>query len=197
MQQRSEETRSRILEAALTCFSSRGYDVTSVAEICTAAGLSKGAFYHHFPTKQAVFLALMESWLSGLDEQLRAVMSSAHNVAQGFDVMSGMLGEIFTTARGHLPMFLEFWTQSLRDPVLWKMVIAPYKRYQDLFADFIQRGIDEGSLRPVNPQMAARWIVSMAVGLLLEALIEPDANWDQIGQQGILTLFSGLKTEGK
>jgi len=62
MQQRSEETRKHILEAAQRLFSAKGYDATGVAEICQAAGVSKGAFYHHFLTKQAVFLVLLENW---------------------------------------------------------------------------------------------------------------------------------------
>ena len=68
MQQRSMETRKRILDAAQSLFSQSGYDATGVAEICRAAGVSKGAFYHHFPSKQAIFLELLDGWLSRLDE---------------------------------------------------------------------------------------------------------------------------------
>lgn len=193
MQQRSEETRNRILMAAVDCFSERGYDVTSVAEICEAAGVSKGAFYHHFPTKQAVFLSLMETWLGGLDEQLRALMDAAPDVPSGFAHMSFLVGEVFTVAGGHLPMFLEFWTQSMRDPTVWQVVIAPYRRYQDLFAEFIQRGVDEGSLKRLDPQMTARWLLAMAMGLLLQGLLEPDEGRSEIAQQGILKLVEGLK----
>ena len=49
-----------------------GYDGTGVAMICERAQVSKGAFYHHFDTKQAIFLALMQQWLEGLDHQLDA-----------------------------------------------------------------------------------------------------------------------------
>lgn len=59
MQTRSEETRARILQAALTLFARLGYEAASVEDICVEAGVSKGAFYHHFPTKQAVFLQLL------------------------------------------------------------------------------------------------------------------------------------------
>lgn len=193
MQQRSEETRNRILQSAVDCFSSHGYDVSSVAEICIAAGVSKGAFYHHFPTKQTVFLALMQSWLGGVDEQLRAVMDAAEDVPAGFSQMSQLFGEVFTAAGGHLPMFLEFWTQSMRDPAVWEVVIAPYRNYQDLFAEFIQRGVNEGSLRPMDPQMAARWLLAMAMGLLLQGLVEPNEQRSENAQKGILLLVEGMK----
>lgn len=193
MQQRSEETRNHILSAAVDCFSSRGYDVTSVAEICEAAGVSKGAFYHHFPTKQAVFLSLMESWLGGLDEQLHSLMDSAADVPSGFAHMSLLVGQVFSQAGGHLPMFLEFWTQSMRDPAVWEVVIAPYRHYQDLFAGFIQRGVEEGSLRPVDPQLAARWLLAMAIGLLLQGLLEPNEERSAQAQSGIQMLVESLK----
>jgi AcrR family transcriptional regulator len=193
MQQRSEETRNRILQSAVDCFSNHGYDVSSVAEICTAAGVSKGAFYHHFPTKQTVFLALMQSWLGGVDEQLRAVMDMAEDVPTGFSQMSQLFGEVFTAAGGHLPMFLEFWTQSMRDPAVWEVVIAPYRNYQDLFAEFIQRGVNEGSLRPMDPQMGARWLLAMAMGLLLQGLVEPNEQRSENAQKGILLLVEGMK----
>ena len=69
-QRRGERTRSRILQAAEDCFAQRGYDAASVAEICRSAGVSKGAFYHHFPSKQALFLELLDRWLAELDAQL-------------------------------------------------------------------------------------------------------------------------------
>ena len=66
-QQRSEETRANILDAAVRRFAISGYDAASVDEICAEAGVSKGAFYHHFPTKQTVFLALLEGWLKTIE----------------------------------------------------------------------------------------------------------------------------------
>ena len=76
-QRRAEETRARILAAAEACFASGGYDATSVAEICQHAGVTKGALYHHFPTKQSIFLALLRDWLDRLDAGLDALRASA------------------------------------------------------------------------------------------------------------------------
>ena len=69
-EQRSEETRSRILKAAEGCFALSGYDGTTVSQICEAAGVSKGALYHHFDSKQAIFLELLSRWLKAMDFQL-------------------------------------------------------------------------------------------------------------------------------
>jgi hypothetical protein len=120
-------------------------------------------------------------------------MDMAEDVPTGFSQMSQLFGEVFTAAGGHLPMFLEFWTQSMRDPAVWEVVIAPYRNYQDLFAEFIQRGVNEGSLRPMDPQMAARWLLAMTMGLLLQGLVEPNEQRSENAQKGILLLVEGMK----
>ena len=81
---RGAETRQLILDASMDLFAQNGYDATSVAEICQRAEVSKGAFYHHFPSKQALFLDLMASWLQGVEGAFRMAGESASNVPQAF-----------------------------------------------------------------------------------------------------------------
>ncbi|NTV37215.1 MAG: TetR/AcrR family transcriptional regulator, partial [Anaerolineaceae bacterium] len=148
MQQRSEETRKSITASALDLFSKNGYDATGVAEICKASGVSKGAFYHHFPSKQAVFVCLFEEWLTGLKTELVTAEGSYNTVPEQLIGMSGMFQSIFQIAGGRLPMFLEFWLHAMRDPEIWKMTIQPYHQYREYFSKLFTRGIKEGSLEP-------------------------------------------------
>lgn len=62
-------TRERILGGALSLFATRGFSATSVDDIATAAGLAprSGAVYRHFPTKQAILDAVVESYLARLE----------------------------------------------------------------------------------------------------------------------------------
>jgi AcrR family transcriptional regulator len=196
MQQRSEETRTHILQAAQKLFAQNGYDATGVAEICTAAGVSKGAFYHHFPTKQVLFLELLKNWLSGLDTLMDAVIEGPQKVPQALVDMARMMEGVFQAATEQLPMFLEFWTQSSRDPVVWQTTIAPYHRYQTFFTALVQNGIQEGSLNTVDPEAAARLILAMAVGLLFQSLLDPQgANWGEMTRQSMQLLMNGLAKE--
>jgi AcrR family transcriptional regulator len=195
-QKRSQETRNHILESALSCFSKNGYDTTSVSEICVTAGVSKGAYYHHFPTKQAVFLALLNVWLGGLEDTLLNIIKEAGTVPEAFNNMAGMAQNIFTVARGKIPMFLEFWIQARRDPIIWEATIEPYRRYQNIFANLITVGIDEGTIKTINPQDVARIIVAFAVGLLLQGALDPDsADWGGILIQGIRIIIGGMESQ--
>ncbi|MCS6995018.1 MAG: TetR/AcrR family transcriptional regulator [Anaerolineales bacterium] len=191
MQARSEETRTHILEAALRRFASVGYNAASVEDICTAAGVSKGAFYHHFPSKQALFLALLNDWLATLDAGFEAARKA--NVPETLLAFTEMLPAIFAAADGRLTMFLEFWLQASRDEAVWQASIAPYERYQQFFTALVEQGQAEGSLRAdVEASSAARAIVGLAVGLLLQALLNPQANWERTAQESMEILLNGL-----
>jgi AcrR family transcriptional regulator len=65
-----EGTRRRILDSGLHLFAQRGYDGASVQEVADHAGLTKGAFYHHFASKSHLLLSLDEEYLAMVDAAL-------------------------------------------------------------------------------------------------------------------------------
>jgi AcrR family transcriptional regulator len=191
MQQRSEETRGRILDAAIKRFSISGYDSASVDDICSQAGVSKGAFYHHFPTKQAVFLALLQGWLTMIDMGMDATRKET--VPETLLHLTSLLPAVFASAEDRLPTFLEFWLQASRDEAVWQATISPYRHYHEHFTKLVEDGINEGSLKPVDPKVAAQLIVSLAVGLLLQGVMDPHgADWELTSRESMKILMNGL-----
>lgn len=65
-EERSERSRSQILDSALKLFAHRGYGATSVRDIAEEAGVSKGNVYHHFPDKEAIFRALLDQYFQAM-----------------------------------------------------------------------------------------------------------------------------------
>jgi AcrR family transcriptional regulator len=191
MQQRSEETRAKIMEAAIKLFSTRGYNKASVDEICDEAGISKGAFYHHFKSKQALFLALLDGWLQFIDNAIESTKDKT--VPETFMQMTQAFPYIFETADENLPMFLEFWLQASRDKNIWEAGISPYRRYHKYFTTLIKKGVDEGSFVEVDPELASRMITSTAMGLLLQSLLDPKgADWEKVARNSTNLLVSSL-----
>ncbi|MFO1203447.1 MAG: TetR/AcrR family transcriptional regulator [Tabrizicola sp.] len=56
------EARARLIEAARSLVRHRGFAATSVDDLCAAAGVTKGAFFHHFASKEALGVALIDDW---------------------------------------------------------------------------------------------------------------------------------------
>lgn len=57
-----EATRARLIHAAIELILHQGFAATTVDQICTAAGLTKGSFFHHFPNKEALGLSALQAW---------------------------------------------------------------------------------------------------------------------------------------
>ncbi len=191
MQQRSEETRAKIMEAAIKLFSTRGYNKASVDDICKEAGISKGAFYHHFKSKQLLFLALLDGWLQFIDNAIKSTEDKT--VPETFTQMTQAFPFILETAGDNLPMFLEFWLQASRDKLIWEAGISPYRRYHKYFTTLIKKGVDEGSFVEVDPELASRMITSTAMGLLLQSLLDPQgADWVKVSRDSTDLLVHSL-----
>lgn len=56
------DARSKLLDAALMVIRKKGYSATTVDELCAAAGVTKGAFFHHFKSKEALGVAVVDHW---------------------------------------------------------------------------------------------------------------------------------------
>jgi hypothetical protein len=101
---------------------------------------------------------------------------------------------VFETAGENLPMFLEFWLQASRDKKIWEAGISPYRRYHRYFTSLIKKGVEEGSFVEVDPDLASRMILSTAMGLLLQSLLDPKgANWEKVARDSTDLLVNNLR----
>jgi len=197
MQKRAEETREKLLNTAQLLFSQNGYNATGVAEICASAGVSKGAFYHHFSNKQGIFLALLEQWLVTLDTQLKVIRKMEIPFPEQVMEMIDMLPIVFADASGQIPMFLEFWVQASRDPIIWQKTISPYRYYQQFFSKLVQEGIDQGSLKEnIDPEIFGQTIMSLVIGIFLQGLLDPNGtDWVEVTRKSMTTLLDSIRKE--
>src|ERR1700677_3686192 len=59
------ESKTKLLQAALHVIRVKGYSATRIEDVCEAAGLTKGSFFHHFDSKEALALAAADYWIEG------------------------------------------------------------------------------------------------------------------------------------
>jgi TetR/AcrR family transcriptional regulator, transcriptional repressor for nem operon len=85
----SDGARAKLLQAAAAVIRVRGYAATSVDSLCAAAGVTKGAFFHHFPNKDALAVAALDSW-SDLS-RMRVAAESYHRFEDPLDRVLGYI----------------------------------------------------------------------------------------------------------
>ncbi len=85
---KQEDTRRRILDQALELFAARGYDAVSVGEIAKAAGIKAPSLYNHFPSKQAIFDALIASTAARYEADTGKIDIHVQNAPQDIPAFS-------------------------------------------------------------------------------------------------------------
>jgi len=152
-----EETIQKILDASLKLFLEKGYEQTSVFDIVeNLGGLSRGAFYHHFKSKDEVVNVLMEKYFTE-NEPFEAVKNAEGlnglgkiRKALGYIVSPENIGGIGKTAQSLLtlsnPRFLAELLKSNRE-------VAPG------LVLLIEEGMADGSIRPGNAALLAELLI--------------------------------------
>ncbi|MBS0394900.1 MAG: TetR/AcrR family transcriptional regulator [Proteobacteria bacterium] len=100
---RSKGARQKLLEAALALVREQGYAATSVDELCQRAGVTKGAFFHHFRSKDALAVAAAEYWASATGAFFEA--APYHRHAEPLERVLGYIDFRKAILRGELPEF--------------------------------------------------------------------------------------------
>jgi TetR/AcrR family transcriptional regulator, transcriptional repressor for nem operon len=97
------ESKTRILDAALHVIRSKGYTATRIEDVCEAAGLTKGSFFHHFHSKEELAVAAADYW----SEVTSALFASApyHEPVDPLDRILAYVDFRKALLRGELPEF--------------------------------------------------------------------------------------------
>jgi AcrR family transcriptional regulator len=85
--QRSELTRTRVLDAAVACLEQRGFQATNLARIAEHAGLTTGAIQHLFPDKTALLTAVVERGFAQMVERLAQAPAGGASITERVDVL--------------------------------------------------------------------------------------------------------------
>lgn len=154
-----EETRERILEAALELFKRKGYAATSTAEIARAAGLSAGALFWHFEGKEALFAASSQREI----ESLRQIMAGfAADPNEPFEaelcrLTLNFLRHLYDHSDGLAFLIGE----SVRFPEHGELFLKEFLLpFRELFQAYLERRKGQGVAGEVKAEMAARFFLS-------------------------------------
>lgn len=176
---RAEATRARLLEAAVTAFSEKGFHGTTTRDIAGAAGMSPAAVYvHHKSKEELLFLISHEGHQHALDVVREARASSPDPVAQ-----VAAVGRAFATYHAHhhtVARILNYELAALSDE--HRAVIDELRTGIDReLRDLVREGVRAGVFDTPDPALAATALASLSVDIA--RWYREDGEWtpDQIG----------------
>ncbi|MCU5782838.1 transcriptional regulator [Alcanivorax balearicus MACL04] len=167
-----EETRAKLIQAARRAFARQGYSAASMDDLTAAAGLTRGALYHNFGDKKGLLQAVVDQIDGEMLERMRAAQEHAANQWQGLLQESVAYIEMALEPEIQRIMLLDG-PAVLGDPSQWPNQTACLRRTESI----LQGLIDDGTLKPVDAEAAARLINGAALNaaLWIAAADDPQA----------------------
>jgi AcrR family transcriptional regulator len=162
----SEERKDQILEAATRVFTQRGFDDARMDDIVAESGLSKGAIYWYFDSKEAIIVAILDRIFDWETAHIQKNISSDLGAAKQLELFVQASIEEMHKIEPLMPLFFDFWTRSLRNPTINQAIKRYYQLFLEIIEPIIQQGISTGEFRPVDVKQSA-----MTIGAALEGTI--------------------------
>ncbi|MEZ4500789.1 MAG: TetR/AcrR family transcriptional regulator [Thermomicrobiales bacterium] len=186
------ESRNRVLDAAYPLFVQQGYKAVSMQQIADAVSINKATLYHHFRSKDDLFLAVVHVAMRRIRADIEAVVQGCDSAqeqlvriaAMMFRSNQGDLGRLMTDAHEFLPM--EARLSVIRGET------APWDLYDSVF----RTAVESGSLPEIDIRLASTMFIGLVYGQNLARKIgRIDTPLDESVARTIVdVLFAGLRS---
>lgn len=177
----AQNTRQRILESARDLIYARSYAEVGVAAICDSAGVKKGSFYHFFPSKRELTLAVIDEFLVEFKQRIFAeafdpALSPMNRFQKLATVIYRFQKEVAETT-GHIlgcPFGNIAVEMSSQDEVLRRKVGTVFARMERLFRETLAAARAQGEIGEIDIDATASAMIAYAEGLMLMAKTRND-----------------------
>lgn len=175
---KQEATRQRILDEALALFSARGYDSVSVGEIAKAVGIKAPSLYNHFPSKRAIFDAIVEATAAQYEADTDKIDIHVQNVAQDIPAFTEITADalvekvrqifLYSLHDENISRFRRMMTiEQFRSPELAALYSRRYvERVLDYHAGIFRALIAAGEIQAEDPDTLAMLYVAPVLTLI-------------------------------
>jgi AcrR family transcriptional regulator len=174
--ERRAQTRAKLLEAGWTVFLRRGYAGSSVEEIASEAGYTRGAFYYNFSSIGELFAELLRQRVYSLYREMgeRRLEGSEQPISlrEAAQELADMQAK--PEARRLFRLWLELLSEAGRDKALRKLAATFWSGNRALLTELIRRDYEaRGTAPPVDAAKLATATIALDIGLALQHYIDP------------------------
>ncbi|MCM3340071.1 TetR/AcrR family transcriptional regulator [Paenibacillus sp. MER TA 81-3] len=162
-QRRTSETKKRIAAVSKELFSQKGYLATSIEDIIAASGSSKGNLYHHFKSKEGLFLYLIEEQV---DEWIEHWAKKEHLYATSAEKLHGLADHSVDDFQNPLIQAAEEFSGSqTADPVIVEQIVVATNKQRDVFQSVIEEGIANREFEECDGKQITYILFALVAGL--------------------------------
>lgn len=181
-EEKKARTRAQLIAAAATVFARRGYVAASLDEVAEEAGLTKGAVYSNFASKEDLFQAVIDE---RLNEPMLHIADDILDSTDSFEEQAMKGARAFTDvveqARDVYLLGLEFDIYVARHPEYASRVADRWQEEFESIADLIsQQAKKSGLPLPLSPYEMAVVVTALSQGITLRRLVNPEAVPDDL-----------------
>jgi AcrR family transcriptional regulator len=192
----SEERKKQILEAAISVFAKLGFHKARMDDIVEASGLSKGALYWYFESKEDLIKNIMDSIFASSMKEFQYFPDVQDSTREQ---IANMLIHSMHEAKQMLeirPIVYEIFAYALRDRIIQKTIREYFNTYTEQLTPIIQEGINKGEFRDIDPFSAALALGAIFEGTILLWMIAPDTvDINLHFRDGLNLLLDGFERE--
>jgi AcrR family transcriptional regulator len=170
----SEERKLQIIEAAVSVFAREGFDKARMDDIADKAGLSKGALYWYFKSKDAIILAILDSMFNREISRIRKMVDVDLPAREMLKVYIDSVTEDLVAMKPIMPILFEFLAMAFRQKRIRKSIQKYLWDFMEVTEPVIQRGIDKGEFICVDPSEASQTLGAIFEGSILLWSYDPD-----------------------
>jgi AcrR family transcriptional regulator len=157
-----QRVRRDILDAALAVFARSGYHRATIEDIARQAGYATGSIYNYFKNKQHLFTSLVQQVFEQMRERLDGVFDAGDDFETTFEAMLDVAASFSAdTANANRFLFDPQSHAGFASEDLHTFMEDQFWHIMGQFTGLVQKGIDEGALRPQEPSVAAHALLGL------------------------------------
>jgi AcrR family transcriptional regulator len=193
----SELRKNQILQAAINVFTRLGFHDARMDDIVAESGLSKGALYWHYKSKEELIIAILDRIFGVEFQRMEALKDSSLPAAVCLKNFLEIYIDDMQSMLKFTPIIYDFYALAFRNKTARVVMQRYLKTFMSIVEPIIQRGVADGEFRPVDARQMAISIGAQIEGILLLWAYAPEFMTleDQL-RSGIDLLLNALTATG-
>lgn len=178
-----KKRKQQILEAALTCFTKKGYFKTTMDEVVKESGLSKGALYWYYKSKKELFLALFDFYMHSYIDEVTKHISHDKTFEENLNEIGSVVFKMMESEKEHMNVFMEFMSFAVRDKDMQIKINNVYQEILNLIEKLLVENLKDKKINEEEVFKLSSVVAVIIDGLMIYQMfgllkVQPDNIWN-------------------